>query len=157
MGLPRTFIGFSSSDIRYYHMMLAWKAHEHIDFDFTDCQLAKELYSETESYIKQICRQRINMAGTFISLIGDDTKTKHKYVRWELEVAIEKGCRIIGVNLNGSRNLNTNTCPAILRDVGALFVSYNPKIIAYALTNYVKKDTGSYYYPDEVYAKLGIG
>ena len=38
MGLPRTFIGFSSTDMTHYRMMLAWKANEHIDFNFTDCQ-----------------------------------------------------------------------------------------------------------------------
>jgi len=33
MALPRTFVGFSSSDISYYHLMCAWKAHDHIDFN----------------------------------------------------------------------------------------------------------------------------
>lgn len=76
MGLPRTFVGFSSTDIHYYRLMLAWKAHEHIDFDFTDCQLATEINSEDENYIKRKCRSGINMAGTFISLIGQDTRFK---------------------------------------------------------------------------------
>lgn len=40
MGLPRTFIGFSSTDIRYYRLMQAWKKNENIDFNFTDCQLS---------------------------------------------------------------------------------------------------------------------
>lgn len=52
MGLPRTFIGFSSTDIHCYRLMCAWKANYHIDFDFTDCQLQSELNSEDESYIK---------------------------------------------------------------------------------------------------------
>jgi hypothetical protein len=34
------------------------------------------------------------MAGKYVMLIGEDTKSKHKYVRWEAEVAIEKGCTI---------------------------------------------------------------
>jgi hypothetical protein len=40
------------------------------------------------------------MAGKYVLLIGKDTKNKYKYVRWEAEVAIEKGCTIIGVNLD---------------------------------------------------------
>lgn len=36
MALPRTFVGFSSTDIRSYWLMCAWKEHEHIDFDFVD-------------------------------------------------------------------------------------------------------------------------
>ena len=52
MGLPRTFVGFSSTDIRDYHMMLAWKNNECIDFNFTDCQLSDAINSDNESYIK---------------------------------------------------------------------------------------------------------
>lgn len=63
MSLPRTFVGFSSTDIHRYHLMTAWKAHEHLDFDFCDCQLQSEIDSEDEAYIKRLCRVRINMAG----------------------------------------------------------------------------------------------
>jgi hypothetical protein len=69
MGLPRTFVGFSSTDIHYYRLMQAWKQNENIDFNFTDCQLANELNSENGIYIKQKCRERINMAGKYALLI----------------------------------------------------------------------------------------
>lgn len=155
MGLPRTFIGFSSTDIHYYRMMLAWKENEHIDFDFTNCQLHKEIDSEDEAYIKRKCRERIDMAGTFAVLIGQDTRRKHKYVRWEIEVAREKGCRIIGINLDGSRRIVDATCPPIIKDIGAIFVPFSPHIIAYALENYEMKEDGNREYRDELYQRLG--
>ena len=55
MVIPRTFVGFSSTDINNYRLMLAWKTNEHIDFDFVDCQLQNELNSEDENYIKRKC------------------------------------------------------------------------------------------------------
>ena len=155
MGLSRTFVGFSSTDTHYYHLICAWKNNTRIDFNFADCQLNQEINSENESYIKRKCRERINMAGTFISLIGQDTKSRHKYVRWELEVALEKGCRIIGVNLDSSRQINRNTCPAIIQNVGAIFVPFSPQIIAYVLENYEMHDSRDWYYKDSVYQKLG--
>jgi hypothetical protein len=155
MGLPRTFVGFSSTDIRYYRLMQAWKEHEHIDFNFTDCQLNSELNSEDENYIKRKCRERINMAGKYVMLIGEDTRSKHKYVRWEAEVAIEKGCAVIGVNLDGSRRMVDTTCPPIIRDIGAIFVPFSAKIIAYALENYKMHNSSAYYYKVETYQKLG--
>ncbi len=156
MGLPRTFVGFSSTDIHYYRLMLAWKNNEHIDFDFTNCQLGQEINSHDEAYIKRKCRERIGMAGTFVVLIGNDTRSKHKYVRWEMEVALEKGCRIIGVNLDGSRQMNSLTCPPIIQNVGAIFIPFSPKIVAYALQNFRMDNKSSwYYYPDEVYTQLG--
>jgi len=155
VGLPRTFVGFSSTDIRYYWLMLAWKENAHIDFDFTDCQLTSELRSEDEDYIKGKCRERINMAGKYVLLIGEDTRSRHKYVRWEAEVAIEKGCTIIGANLDGSRRMVEATCPPIIKDIGAVFVAYSPRIMAHALEQYTMNKTGWYYYADEIYRRVG--
>ncbi len=155
MGLPRTFVGFSSTDIHYYHLMLAWKENEHVDFNFANCQLAQEINSEDEAYIKRKCRERIDLAGTFAVLIGQDTRSKHKYVRWEMEVAREKGCRIIGINLDGSRQLVDATCPPIIKDIGAIFVPFSQKIVAHALANWKMEEKGNWHYKDEVYQRLG--
>ncbi len=155
MGLPRAFVGFSSTDIHNYRLMLAWKANNHIDFNFADCQLNGEINSENEQYIKRKCRERINMAGKYVMLIGQDSKSKHKYVRWEAEVAIEKGCTIIGVNLDGSRAMVRDTCPPIIRDIGAIFVPFSPKIVAYAIENYTMNNNNNYHYKDTVYESLG--
>lgn len=156
MGLPRTFVGFSSTDIHNYRLMLAWKANKNIDFNFADCQLNTEVHSDNEQYIKRKCRERINMAGKYVLLIGRDTKNKHKYVRWEAEVAIDKGCTIIGVNLDGSRSMVMDTCPPIIRDIGAIFVPFSPSIIAYAIENYtMPKNSGNYYYNEHIYERLG--
>jgi hypothetical protein len=157
MGLPRAFVGFSSTDIVSYRLMQAWKFNEHIDFNFTDCQLEQQLRSEDEQYIKSKCRERLFLAGKYVLLIGEDTKSKYKYVRWEAEVAIDKGCTIIGVNLNQKRGLDYDRCPPIIRDIGAIFVSFRAKIIAYALEHYEMGDNGkNYYYKDETYRNLGI-
>ena len=156
MGLARTFVGFSSTDIHNYRLMQAWKANNKIDFNFADCQLNSALNSQNESYIKRMCRERINMAGKYVILIGKDTKSRHKYVRWEAEVAIEKGCTIIGVNLDGSREMVRETCPPIIRDIGAVFVPFSPKIVAYAIENYaMHDDNDNYHFKEHVYKNLG--
>ena len=155
MGIPRAFVGFSSTDIHCYRLMCAWKENEHIDFNFTNCQLVEEINSENEDYIKRKCRERISMSGTFIVLVGEDTRSKHKYVRWEIEVALEKKCRIIVINLDKSRMINYSTCPPILRDIGTIFVPFSPKIVAYALENYVMKADGDLYYKENIYEELG--
>lgn len=155
MGLPRTFVGFSSTDIKYYRLMKAWKENKNIDFDFADCQLDDDINSENENYVKRKCRERINMAGKFILLIGQDTRYKYKFVRWEAEVAVEKGCTIIGVNLDGSRTIIEDTCPPVIRDIGAIFIPYSPYIIKFALEDYTMHEKGNYKYNDGVYKKLG--
>jgi hypothetical protein len=154
MGLPRTFVGFSSTDIHCYHLMLAWKCNNHIDFNFTDCQLPQAVNSDDESYVKRCIRQRISMAGTYALLIGEDTKYQRKYVRWEAEVAIDKGCTIIGINLDGAHR-KTDRCPRVLEDVGALFVPYSPTIVAYALERFSGKSSGNWGYDGALYSELG--
>lgn len=156
MGLPRTFVGFSSTDIKYYWLMLAWKNSEKIDFNFADLQLNKEINSEDETYIKRCCRERLDQAGYFIQLIGEDTRYKYKYVRWEAEMAVEKNCTIIGVNLNGSKGFDKERTPKVISDIGAIFVPFGPKIIKYALENYKTKDEGNFIYGDSTYQTLGI-
>lgn len=155
MAPPRTFIGFSSTDIHYYKLMLAWKANENIDFDFCDCQLQSSLNSDNEKYIKDKCRDRLYMAGTYAMLIGNDTRHKYKYVTWEAEVAIEKQCRIIGINLDGWRYINKATCPRVLQNVGAIFVPFSPQIVAHALEHHDSKQSQNWHFQDHIYTNLG--
>ena len=154
MGLPRTFVSFSSTDIHYFRLMQAWKANTKIDFNFTDCQLDKAINSENEYYIKRLLHERLNMAGTFILLIGDDTKDSD-FVKWEIEIAKEKKCRLIGVNIDKNRDINYLTCPLEFMDSGAMFVPFSPFIVAYALKNFEKKSSGNWHYNKEVYKDLG--
>ncbi|KGJ88996.1 TIR domain-containing protein [Colwellia psychrerythraea] len=156
MELSNAFVGFSSTDIDDYRLMQAWRTNNKIDLDFNDCQLNDALNSEDEEFIKAKCRERINMADKYVMLIGKDTKSKHKYVQWEAEVAIEKGCTIICVNLDGSREMVRATCPAVIRDMGAIFVAFSPKIVAHAIESYNMHDNyGNYYFKDELYEELG--
>lgn len=158
MGLPRTFVGFSSTDITYYRLMCAWKAHEHIDFNFADCQLQDAVDSSNERYIKERCRARLDLAGTYVMLIGSDTQYKHQYVLREAEVAIEKNCRLVGVNLDGWRYMNEATCPALFKNVDAVFVPFSSRIVAYTIERFVPPDPPERQYrhwPDYVYQQQG--
>jgi hypothetical protein len=159
MDVARTFVSFSSSDISRYHLMCAWKAHEEIDFDFADFQIDEAINSENEYYIKQVCRNKIRRADTFVLLIGTDTFTKTTFVKWEVEVAIEKGCRLIGVNLNDCR-FKDWLCPYFFADKGAMFVPFSSRIVAEALKGWSAgprrpDQSNDWYFYDHVYTALG--
>ena len=152
----RVFVSFSSEDKIYFDLMKAWKYNKNMDFDFIDLQIDREINSENEQYIKSILRDKITRSGTCIQMIGDNTKSKHKYVRWEAEVAIEKNCRLICVNINGDRQMNSSLTPPILKNKGAIFVSFNASIIQYALDNFQKKEDDNWRYKNSVYDELGL-
>ena|SRR5687767_12208981 len=157
MALPRTFVSFSSADIGSYHMMCAWKGQEHIDFNFYDLQLEEAIDSTNEQYIKRVCRAKLNRAGTYVLLVGNDTRFKTTYVKWEAEVAIENECRLIAVNLDKYRRINYVTCPSWFSDVGAIFVPFSPQIVAYALENWRAPSprAKNWEYNDSQYQTLG--
>lgn len=135
--------------------MMAWKEHKHIDFNFYDLQFEQAINSKDEYYIKNVCRNKINRAGKFILLIGEDTRFKDQFVRWEAEVAIERGCTIIGANLNKSRFFDQTLTPSVIWNVGAVFVPFSSRIIAHALEGFKPGEKANYVYPDWKYTAMG--
>ena len=154
VNLPRTFVSFSSNDKGRYDLMCAWKAHDHIDFNFADFQLEEAINSQTPYYIKSVCTAKVRLADTFVLLIGNDTYTKTVFVKAEVEAAVEKGCRMIGVNLNNARSKD-HLCPAFFENVGALFIPFSTRILAEALRWQRQGTFPWYYFPDEAYKQLG--
>ena len=134
--------------------MRAWKTHEHIDFNFADFQLDEAINSLRPNYIKSVCAAKIRRVDTFVLLIGNDTHTKTVFVADEVETAVDKGCRLIGVNLNNCK-FKDALCPPFFANVGALFASFSSRILAEALTWDKQGTAASYFFFDEVYTRLG--
>ncbi len=159
----KTYICFDAdTDIHYYRLMQAWKENEHHTFNFHNAHEINSLRDgSSETTIKAKLRERLQNTKVLIVLIGKNTMNLYKYVRWEIEYAIEKDIPIIGVNLNGSK-IKDDLCPPILRDKLAVFVPFGQKIINHALNHWPEQHsvyknankTGSYNYIDSVYEKL---
>jgi hypothetical protein len=149
--LPRTFVSFNSSDIGKFRMMQAWTKSEHIPFNFYNCQLNEAINSHNPDYIKRRCRRRIRLASKFILLIGNDTYTKEQFVKPEVEAAIEKNCAMIGVNLDQSWRVNAKLTPSFMRNIGAIFLPFSPRIIQYALATYEANPNNDYTFTEAMY------
>lgn len=114
----KTYVAFDGdSDMWAYAFMKGWDAREHIDFNFDDAHNIRELTSraQDENYIKSVLRERMKNSKQFILLVGESTKYLRKYVRWEIELAIELGLPIIVANLNGKNEVDQWLCPVPLR------------------------------------------
>jgi hypothetical protein len=148
-----------------YRYMKGWRVSEHIDFDFYN---AHDLHSLTPlasspEYIRRQLRQGFSGSKQAIVLIGENTRHKHRFVRWEMEVALTLDLPIIAVNLNGQRECDEDLCPPIIRDEYVVHVPFKAKIIQYALDNFPiesirrePEDRGPRYYSDAIYRKLGL-
>lgn len=162
----KTYIIFDGDKDQWaYRYMRGWKSLNHIDFDFDDAHdlLPLTYRAEDENYIKGKLKERFKNASQVIVLIGESTKYLYKYVRWELQAALELDIPIIAVNLDDRRSLNSDLCPALIRDKYVIHIPYKMDIIRYALddfpSEYRNRDkalTGPRYYPTKIYEQLGL-
>jgi hypothetical protein len=144
--------------------MKGWKQSEHIDFDFYDAHDIQPLTDRaSEETVRTRLRERLGNTKQAIVLIGENTKNLYKFVRWEIEMCQKLDIPIIAVNLNGSRRMDSERCPPILRGQYVAHVSFKAKIIQYALDKFPEEyqrrkasDAGDRYYNDDVYRNLGI-
>lgn len=134
---PAYVIFDGDSDKWAYAYMLGWKANDKIDFDFRD---AHDLDSMTgraqdEAYVKTNLRERMNKSKSVIVLVGEKTKNLYKYVRWELELALELGLPIVVVNLDNSWG-SGDRWPALMKTACVVSVPFKMAAIKHALDNW---------------------
>ena len=111
-----------------------------------------------EAYVKSKLRERMTQSTAVVVLVGKSTKFLHKYVRWEIELAIELGLSLIAINLNKVPKLDDDRCPAILRDTCAVHIPFKLAAIKHALDNWPQKyrslaaaeRSGSWSYPERL-------
>lgn len=162
----KVFVSFDGdNDIHYYRLMCAWKQNDRTDFNFFDAHdINTARDTSSEETIKRRLNERLANARVFVLLIGDHTRYLHRFVRWELEQAINRDLPIIGVNLHGRRSLDSTRCPPIIRDALAIHVSFNAAILQYTIENWLSAhqrhrrngEIGPYFYDDDVYKRLGL-
>lgn len=154
----------ADNDLQYYYLMKAWKQNDNISFNFYDAHDINTILDKSEESIKAGLQERFRNTKIFVLLVGEHTKYLYKYVRWEIEQAIKREIPCIVVNINGKRSCDDNLCPALMKEHLAIHISYNARILQYALENWPdsfqkhlsKGEIGAYYYKDEVYEELGL-
>lgn len=162
----KTYVCFDAdNDMKYYNLMCAWKENDNIAFNFHNAHdLNNLLPTSSEETIKRKLRERLENTKVMIVLIGDRTKYLYKFVRWEIEYAIENDIPIIAVNLNGLRKMDTDLCPAIIRNQLSVHIPFQQKIIDLALNKWPASHSDyrnegkstDYYYTEETYSFLGL-
>jgi hypothetical protein len=161
----RTYVIFDAgNDMWAYGYMKGWHVSEYVDFTFDDAHDLERLTdrAEDEAYIKGKLRERFRASRQAIVLVGASTRHLFKFVRWEMQVALELNVAIIAVNLNDRRSMDEESCPAILRDEYVVHVPFKAAIIRYALDQFPAEhanrgtERGPRSYPASIYSSLGL-
>ena len=140
----KTYVIFDAdNDMWAYAYMKGWVNNDRVDFNFFNAHDIRPLTnSASEETIKSRLRERLASAKQASVLVGEHTKNLYKFVRWEMELALTRGLPIIAVNLNKARRYDSDRCPPILRNQYVVHVSFEMKIIRYALDNFPREFAG---------------
>ncbi|MCE4279633.1 TIR domain-containing protein [Xanthomonas hortorum pv. vitians] len=164
----KTYVAFASEDIKFYRLMEAWRDNDKIDFDFYD---AHDLFVSRDTSkpetIKRNLRERLKNAKQIVLLGSANAKKKGgdgtSFLAHEVEVIKEFDLPVVVANLDGDRKIDRNFIPPpfLDSDYYTMSVSFQPKIIKYALDDYVSRYTankgkGPHYYLASVYEDLGL-
>jgi hypothetical protein len=122
-----------------YRYRNGWKANRNIDFSYKNAHDLDTMTSraQNEEYVKSKLRERMRQSTAVVALVGDKTKYLHKFVRWELELALALGLPIIAANLSKKNGQDDAKCPAIIRDKGcAVHIPYTLEALKFAMANW---------------------
>jgi hypothetical protein len=168
----KTYVAFASEDIKCYRLMEAWRENENIDFSFFD---AHDLYvsrdTSLDSTIKRNLRERMKNAKQIVLLGSTHAKRKggdgKSFLAHEVSLVLEFSLPVVVANLDGDRTVDRNFIPSPLLDHYTVSVSFQPKIIKFALDKYVpafrtnprsgpSRKTGPHLYNGSIYKRLGL-
>jgi len=161
----KTYVIFDAdNDMWAYRFMLGWKSLEHLDFDFHDAHDLNTITDRAnEETVKRKLRERFANAKQVVVIVGENTKNPYRFVRWEIETALDLKLPIVVTYLNGKRSVDVALCPPILKGKDAIHVAFKMKIIKHAMDyfidGYVTLYAGhadDWHYNDEVYRSLGL-
>jgi len=157
----KTYVIFDGdNDIWAYRYMKGWHSLPGLDFCFYDAHsVGFDLTSRaSEATIKARLRARFSNAREVVVLVGEQTRHLYRFVRWELEVALDLDIPIVAANLNGKRELDSDLCPPIIRSEYVVHVPFRMKIVQHALENFPARhrrklpgEQGPLHYPNSVY------
>jgi len=164
----KTYVAFASEDIRSYRLMEAWRENDHIEFSFFD---AHDLYVSRDTSkpetIKANLRERMKNAKQFV-LLGSAAARKKggdgtSFLAYEVQTMLKLDLPVVVANLDGDRNIDRSFIPQPFLDADyyTVSVSFQPKIIKYALDHYAPNyagstKTGPHYYKKPTYESLGL-
>lgn len=122
-----------------YAFMNGWSNNKNIDFSY---QNAHDLDTMTgraqdEQYVKSKLRERMKSSNAVVVLVGEKTKNLYKYVRWELELAMEMGLPIIAANINKLNQQDNERCPALIKNKACVVhIPYTLEALKYAMSQF---------------------
>lgn len=161
----RVYVAFDADkDFWAYKFMRGWAAADWVDFGFDDVHKERPIPDGMgEVATKRRLEKRMFGSDAVVLLVGESTRYLYRYVRWELELALDLQLPIIAANLNKLRVIDPALCPPIIRDEYVVHIAYKARMLNHALESFpaefarrAPSARGPRSYSRAVYRSLGI-
>ncbi|MDD3191141.1 MAG: TIR domain-containing protein [Bacilli bacterium] len=138
MNKQNVYVAFDGkNDIKEFANFEEWEKTENYPFHFINgMEVALRLDKESDEVLKKKLGELIDSCAIFVVLVTKTTKSFRRFVKWQVEYAIEKGMPIIVSNTNLIRSVDYDRCPMKLKKALSLHIANNQEIVSYALLNW---------------------
>jgi GTPase Era involved in 16S rRNA processing len=154
-----------TNDYETYKQIQEWVDSNGEQFNFFDAiDLYKKLDKVEDELLKSQVRERMSTADVVVLVVAKTTKSFRRFIRWQIEYAINNNIPIIAMNVNGIRSVDYDRIPTILKKNLAMHIAFQGPILEYALNNWPesfkvhlsKELKNSFKYTEDIYNDLGL-
>lgn len=103
---------------------------------YSAAELHKRLDKDSDEVLKEKIYNLMSGSKVCLVLVGKTTKTFRRFIKWQIERALNTNMPIIMVNPNNIRTVDFDRCPTLMKKNLALHVSMQAEIIEFALLNF---------------------
>ena len=134
----KIFVAFDGvNDQEVYQELIKMKQSDNTPFMFYSAlDLHKRLDKDSDEVLKAKIYHLMQESKVCLVIVGKTTKTFRRFIKWQIERAIETNMPIIMLNPNYIRSVDFDRCPSLMKKNLALHIAMQDKIIEYALLNF---------------------
>lgn len=128
-------------DVAAYDKLKDMKQTDDSQFDFVDSlTLSVQLDVLNDEELKSLLYKNMDEADIVLILLSKKVKSMRKFVKWQVEYAINQGMPIICMNNSPLRSIDYSITPTKLKKKRSLYISYDSKVLELACINWVQSN-----------------
>lgn len=127
----------SQANAGAYAKLKEFKQSDGSNFDIYDgVKFLKSLDKVSDEELKDAIFANMDLADAVIVLLSKNVKSMRKFIKWQIEYAVNKKMVLMSMNCNRVRSLDYDVTPTILKNRLSLFLPYDEKALELALANW---------------------
>ncbi|MFA6661851.1 MAG: TIR domain-containing protein [Bacilli bacterium] len=128
-------------DVKAYNKLKDMRQTDDSQFNFIDSlSLSVQLNVLNDEELKLLLYKNMDEADIVLILLSKKVKSMRKFVKWQVEYAINQEMPIICINNSPLRSMDYSITPTKLKKRRSLFISYDSEVLELACMNWVQSN-----------------